>query len=190
MRMRSLPTTSWACVLVALAIGGASARAESSPRSIGANFKFDLSDGSLQGRALLGATYATVTAALGRPTRKSLRKKYAQVGYGQMRHGAWPLSISFRRKNGALRAWSIAITSTNASEVRLGRILRLSPTQIERAIARRYAGTLRLTDSYRCRRKPLRCRGEFERTTGDLEIGFGLRIPRTTSARYIVIYET
>jgi hypothetical protein len=188
MRERRLLATSCACVL-ALAIGGTATRAESSASSIGGYFKFDLSIGSLQGRPLLGMAYADVTAALGRPTSRSLHKDYARVGYGALRRGAWPLAISFRRKNGALRVWSVAITSKNASEVRLGRILRLPPAQIERAIAREYAGTLRLTDSYRCRRKPLRCRGEFKSTTRDLEIGFGLLTPRAASARYVVIYE-
>jgi hypothetical protein len=165
-------------------------RSVPSEARIGSNFVFDLATGSVNGYAIIGKTYSSVARALGKPSQRSIRKDYGTASYGAFRNGGWPLWISFARRQGALRAWSVAITTPLASEVRLGRILRAPPKVIQSKISSGYADEVQLAKPYRCRRKPLRCRGEFKSTTGDLNVGFGLVRPGAGSARYIVIYET
>src|SRR5215204_4976052 len=126
----------------------------------GAMFSFDLSTGSVRGYSVLGTTYASVVKALGKPDHRSIGKDYGTAGYGELQNGARPLTISFTRRRGALRAWSVAVATPRASEVRLGRILRSSPKRIQSRISRGYSGQLRLSNAYRCRTKPLRCRGD------------------------------
>ena len=179
-------------MLVGVVQTGSSSAAGPSLRTktrIGKTFPFDLSTGSARGYAILGKTYPSVVGALGQPDHRSIQKDYGTASYGKLQQGSWPLTISFYRRHGALRAWSVTIASPLASEVRLGRILRSSPQSIQRRIAQGYSGEFRLVDPYQCRRKPLRCRGNFKSTTGDLKVGFGLVLPRKGSARYVVIYD-
>jgi hypothetical protein len=192
-RKRRIALAFAALALAGVVQAGSSGAAAGSPPSnarIESRFVFDLATGSVRGYAILGKTLPSVVRALGKPDHRSIRKDYGTASYGELRKGAWPLTISFVRREGALRAWSVAIASPLASEVRLGRILRGSPRLIQSRISRGYSEELHLADKYRCRRKPLRCRGEFESTTDDVQVGFGLVIPRAGSARYIVIYES
>jgi hypothetical protein len=168
----------------------AAARFLRSEARIGDKFTFDLANGSVRGYAVIGKTYPSVVKALGKPDHRSIRREYGTASYGELQKGAWPLTISFVRRDAALRAWSVAIASPLASEVRLGRILRASPKLIQSRIVDGYSAELRLAASYRCRTRPLRCRGEFESTTDELKVGFGLVVPRQGSARYIVTYQT
>jgi hypothetical protein len=196
--METLPRTRGiAAALVAMALIGVmqTGSSKAAPRSlpsearIGSKFVFDLGTGSVRGYTVIGKTYPSVVRALGKPDHRSIRKDYGTASYGELQKGAWPLTISFVRRKGALRAWSIAIATPLASEVRLGRILRASPKLIQNKISHGYSEQFRLADFYRCRTRPLRCRGEFKSTTGDdLKVGFGLVIPRAGSARYIVLY--
>ena len=137
---------------------------------------------------MLGKPYSAVTKALGKPQHRALRKGYGSIRYGTLQDRAWPLSIYFRRRAGALRAWSIAIASPQAVESRLGKILRLKPKVIQSRIFETYRDDLRLTESYSCRRRPLRCRGEFERVGDEAEVAFGLLFPGASSQGYITIY--
>jgi hypothetical protein len=180
-------------VLAAVVVAPTVARSGTShgaARLVGDTFRFDMTQGSVKGHSMLGETYSAVTNVLGRPQHRSLERRYGVIRYGTLKRGAWPLSIYFKRRAGRLRAWSVAIASTRASEVRLGRILRLQPRVIQAKIADTYAGKLRLTEPYRCRRKPLRCHGEFRQEGGDVEVAFGLLRPGASSGRYINIYET
>ncbi len=183
-----------AAAAVAVALTGV-AEADSSKAAehpskerLDSTFVFDLATGSVRGHTVIGKTYPSVVKALGKPDHRSIRKDYGVAGYGELHKGAWPLAISFKRRQGALRAWSVFVATPLASEVRLGKILRSSPRSIQRKMSRGYSGQFRLADPYRCRRKPLRCRGEFKSTTDDLKVGFGLVLPRAGSARYVVIY--
>jgi hypothetical protein len=155
----------------------------------GATFGFNLATGSVRGYAVIGKTYPSVVRALGKPDHRSIRKGYGTASYGTLQQGSWPLMISFARRHGALRAWSVAITSPLASEARLGRILRSSPQVIQSKISRAYSDQLRLARPYRCSTRPRRCRGDFNSTTDEMKVGFGLILPRPPSARYIVIYD-
>lgn len=179
-----------AVVLGAALIGIIPAGSVSATERTGATFSFDLSTGSVRGYPVLRKTYPSVVKALGKPDHRSIRKDYGTASYGELQNGAWPLTISFVRRRGALRAWSVAVATPRASEVRLGTILRSSPNRIQSKISQGYSGRFRLTKPYRCRTKPLRCRGDFKGTSTDLQVGFGLLLPRADSARYIVIYET
>ncbi len=175
-----------AAALIGVMIPGSSTAADRA----GTTFSFDLSTGSVRGYAVMGKTYPSLVNALGKPDHHSIRRDYGTASYGSLRTGSWPLTISFARRRGALRAWSVAVATPLAAEVRLGRILRSSPKRIQRRISQGYSGQFRLAQPYRCRKKPLRCRGDFKSTTDELRVGFGLVFPRGGSARYIVIYES
>jgi hypothetical protein len=59
---------------------------------------------------------------------------------------------------------------------------------LQRIVKTRYAGVLRLEQPYGCRRKPLRCRGEFANATRGVKVAFGLLYPTVGSPRYILLY--
>jgi hypothetical protein len=179
-----------AAALVAVALSGfVQAGSSKAAARFGGTFAFDLATGSVRGYAVIGKTYPSVVRAFGKPNHRSIRREYGTASYGTLHHGSWPLMISFARRQGALRAWSVAITSRLASEARLGRILRSSPQVIQSKISRAYSDQLRLARPYRCSTRPRRCRGDFNSTTDDMKIGFGLILPRPPSARYIVVYD-
>jgi hypothetical protein len=179
-----------AAALVAVALSGfVQAGSSKAAARFGGTFAFDLATGSVRGYAVIGKTYPSVVRAFGKPDHRSIRKEYGTASYGTLRQGSWPLMISFARRHGALRAWSVAIASPLASEARLGRLLRSSPHAIQSKISNEYSGQFRLAHPYRCRTKPLRCRGDFKGITEDVKIGFGLILPRPESPRYIVIYD-
>jgi hypothetical protein len=179
-----------AAVLVAASIAIIPAGSVTAADRTGATFSFDLTTGSVRGYSVLGKTYPSVAMALGKPDHRSIRKDYGTASYGEYQNGARPLTISFARRRGALRAWSVAVSTPRASEVRLCRNQRSSPKSIHRMNEQGYPGQFRLSKAYRCRTKPLRCRGDFESTNTDLWVGFGLLRPGKPSPRYIVIYET
>jgi hypothetical protein len=191
-RLSELPASRGITAVLAAAalIGVIPAGSSIAADRTGAAFSFDLSTGSVRGYSVLGKTYPSVVKALGKPDHRSIRKDYGTASYGELQNGAWPLTLSFVRRQGALRAWSVAVATPRASEVRLGRILGSSPKHIQSKISQGYSGTFRLTKPYRCRTRPIRCRGDFKSTSSDLNVGFGLLFPRAESARYIVIYET
>jgi hypothetical protein len=190
-RLSELPASRGiTAVLVAAAlIGVIPAGSSIAAGRAGSGFSFDLSTASVRGYSILGKTYPSVVTALGKPDSHSIRKDYGTASYGELQKGAWPLTVSFVRRQGALRAWSVAVATPRASEVRLGRILGSSPKHIQSKISQEYSGTFRLTKPYRCRTKPVRCRGDFKSTSSDLKVGFGLVLPRADSARYVVIYD-
>jgi hypothetical protein len=164
----------------------ATSAASSSQSTLGPAFRFDLAAGSVEGHRLLGQKVGAVVAALGKPSARVLHRRYGSIRYGK----SYPadLSVMFRRRAGALRAFSVAITSPAAREARLGRILRLSPPQLEREIADGYADTFRLVKPYRCLLRPARCNGRFESVDGSTNVSFGLLVPRPGSQLYVVIY--
>ncbi len=184
---------SCALSLVALAVltsaPGAAKGLRTQSSTLGSKFRFDLGAASIQGKPILARTLPTVTAALGRPDHRSIHKKHASIQYDKIEgHRSWSVRISFLRSAGRLRATSVAIASRRATEVLLGKILRLPPEQLQRKIAQGYAGTLRLDEPYRCRRAPVRCRGEFKSTSGNVKVAFGLLFPGVSSERYILLY--
>lgn len=183
------PTRRLSFCLVLVATGAASLVAGSSA-GVKA-LRFDLATASVQGRPLLGKSVSAVTSALGTPDERSLHKREGSLRYGKLGpHGLASVTVLFQRRAGALRVVSIAIASPGAREARLGRILRLSPRRIQRAISSAYAETLRLAEPYRCRRSPLRCRGTFTNASGDVKVAFGLLYPGLIShpPRFILIY--
>ena len=155
---------------------------------LGGSFTFDLATGSIDGKPILGRALSAVTAALGTPSSRNVRRSHGSIRYGRRAGAVWPLTISFRRRGGRLIAWSVYVTSTAAAEVRAGKVLRLQPRWIQHTIARAYRAELRLADPYRCRKRPPRCRGEFEGASPQLDVAFGLVAPGPSSRRYIAIY--
>jgi hypothetical protein len=152
-------------------------------------FRFSLAKATVRGQPILGRTTAAVVSALGRPDQRALGKRYGSLRYGRLSSAGWAVTVTFRGRSGVLRAVSLAIASPVAEETRLGPILRLSPKQIQSKISRGYADTFRLTEAYRCRRRPIRCAGGFASVAGQTKLSFGLLFPRSNAQRYVVIYE-
>jgi hypothetical protein len=184
MRMRRTRLCIGAVFLVAAASAQAAAGANAGAKSV----RFDLATGSVEGRLVLGRTLPTVVAALGTPDDRSVHKRQASLRYGRLSGGSWAITIFFRPRSGTLRAVSVSIASPAAREARTGKLLRLQPRRMQRAIAQAYGATVKLTDAYQCRRRPLRCQGTFARVGTDMRISFGLLFPGVSSQRYISMY--
>jgi hypothetical protein len=150
--------------------------------------RFDLGTAAVQGQSILGRTIPTVVQMLGRPDDKTIRRRHATLRYGTPSKGVWPLTISFLRNGGVLRASGAFIASAGAREARLGPILHLKPRAIQRLVRTHYGGKLRLTKPYDCRKRPLSCRGEFAYTGSSMKVAFGLLYPRAAAPRYILFY--
>ena len=155
----------------------------------------DLATARLNEQAVLGRTVAGVTAALGRPALRVRGTKRYTLRYDSLPPslGSWGLTVLFRRE-GRLRAYSVAITDPRLMEERLGRILRLKPTELQREVLRAYGDRYRLISAYRCHgvTARTRCHGELgSRDAGDAtRIAFGILSPqRPKPARlYLVVY--
>jgi hypothetical protein len=147
---------------------------------IAPNFQFDLAAQSIEGHALLGKRLQTVVAALGIPRNRSLR----HPRYGSVRYAKGSLSVMLRRRGDALRVTSIAITSRVATEVRLGRILRLPPSDLQRKITTGYPDTFRLVSPYSCSGRLPACGGLFKTTDGRVNLAFG---PSPAGGSYLVV---
>jgi hypothetical protein len=145
---------------------------------IDTNFRFELAAASIDGHALLGKKLSKVTRALGIPKNRSLGHKRS----GSVRYANGSLSVMFKLRGRALRVTAIAITSTQAREARLGRILRLPPDELQRKIENGYAHTFRLANAYACSR--FGCRGQFKTADGKTKLEFG---PLPGEQSYIVI---
>jgi len=169
-----------ACVVALLAVLVlATPAVGSSPSKISPAFRFDLATASVDGHALLGKSLSAVVAALGIPRNRSLGHRQ----YGSVRYARGSISVMFRRRGNKLRVTAIAITSKDAREARLGRILRLPPRELQRKIANGYPHTFRLDRPYACSR--LGCGGLFKTSDGRTKLEFGA----SAAARsYIVIH--
>ena len=152
------------------------------------HFRFDLAAASIDGHPLLGNRVSTVTSALGPPTTRSLRhKRYGSMTYGK----GYPakLSVIFRLRGGVRRVTSLAITSRGATEALLGKILRVSPRELQQKVARAYAGMFRLVKPFRCTTRPASCSGLFKSVDGKTNLSFGMFPPRRGAPTYLVIYD-
>jgi hypothetical protein len=143
---------------------------------------FDLATGFVDGRRILGRNIAGVTAALGPPDyRRSAGRRYI-LGYRA--HPPFFVQMHFRRVGGRFSAEAIVLQDVTLVETRIGRILRLSPGQIQARIAGAYGSQYKLIRPYRCRAGDL-CSGEFETTGGAWHVTFGRVV---SGARFLTIW--
>jgi hypothetical protein len=152
--------------------------------------ELDLLLGRLDGRELLSKRVAEVTASLGRPQHRIATKKLYVLRYGSLplRTGRWSLTITFRPQGGVLRSTLLAFAGRSLAERRLGTVLRLTPREFERRLLREYGDHYQVIEPYRCRTRPLRCRGEVVGQENGLTVGYGLLFPRRPESRYITVY--
>jgi hypothetical protein len=150
----------------------------------------DLVTGTLGGRDLLSKRVAEVTASLGRPKQRTGTKKFHRLSYGALpsETGRWSLTIIFRPRAGALRVQTLGFAGRALTERRLGRVLRLTPREFERRLLQAYGDHYQVIEPYRCRTRPLRCRGEVVGQENGLTVGYGLLFPRRPESRYITVY--
>jgi hypothetical protein len=69
-------------------------------------------------------------------------------------------------------AWALEFGDPADVEAKLGRVLTITPTALQRRIAATYAGTFRLVRSYRCDAKG--CFGLFFNKDGSRRVIFGI----------------
>ena len=182
----------WIALLVVLAgAGGVSqSRAHEARDSTLPAKTIDLASGRLGGRTVLGRTVAGVTAGLGRPDERVRGVARYSLRYepSSPQRGSWGVQILFRRDHHALRAWSIVVVDPSFREPRIGTLLRLTPSALEKAVLASYRDRYLLLRPYQCTTKPRRCRGELGPTgEGRLHLGIGAL---TASGRtYAVLYD-
>ena len=132
----------------------------------------DLGTAKVDGRVVLGRTMAGVTAALGSPTQSFPAQQRSTMRYGS----PWNVQVLFRREQGALRAWSVAVLDP-----------KLTPATVQRTVLAQYSDRYSLTRPYACTYTG--CRGDFAPTgTHTLHLGFGLT-PGSKQA-YVVLFRS
>jgi len=161
--------------------------------------QIDLGSLTVGGEQILGKTPAEVTAILGEPT---LTRPRAQVTSGvngvfeipEFRYGGTMpstlgLSISFAKRGARIVANTLYFQAPSLVDARLGHLLRLQPTELQRLLVRTYGRHYRLTSRYGS--SPflvgqLQCGGSFHAKIGTKAIDFGLN-PSRPSRPYLVI---
>jgi hypothetical protein len=149
----------------------------------------DLASGRLGGSTILGRTVAGVTAALGRPDQRihGVARYTLRYEPPSSQRASWGVQILFRRDGGALRAWSIVITDPTFREPRIGRLLQLAPSSLQKAVIADYGDRYSVLRPYRCTSKPRQCRGELAPSgAGRLHLGIGSLLPSRQA--YLVLY--
>jgi Tol biopolymer transport system component len=140
------------------------------PRSAAAPYdRVDLATGAVAGRSVLGRSSSVVIAALGRPT----TRRGDDLFYGAAPHGNAGMTVHFARRDGAVRAVALEVWDPRVTDGRIGRVLALQPTDLQRRIAVAYPG---LEDVFPYGSEPavLGCTGTFRSRRGALEVAFGL----------------
>jgi hypothetical protein len=128
----------------------------------------DLTNGRVDGHAVLGQTVAQVTAALGRPDFRVGPRSRHRIGYGTATD--FSTEVIFRRSGGVERAWSIVFERGPALDVKVGDLLQRSAA-LQTAVLAHYGRTFRLVRSYACKRTG--CSGEFAARNGGIHLTFG-----------------
>lgn len=161
--------------------------------------RIDLGSLTVGGAQILGKTPDEVKAILGEPT---LIRPRAQVTSGvngvfeipEFRYGGTMpstlgLSISFAKRGARIVANTLYFQAPSLVDARLGHVLRLQPTELQRLLVRTYGAHYRLSARYGS--SPflvgqLQCGGSFHAKIGSTAIDFGLN-PSRPSRPYLVI---
>lgn len=176
-------------VVLAGAVGVSKAPAHEAHNSTLPAKTIDLASGRLGGRPVLGRTVAGVTAALGRPDQRvpGVARYTLRYEPTSPRLGNWGVQILFRRDHRALRAWSIVVADPSFREPRIGMLLRLAPSALEKAVMADYGDRYSILRPYHCTTKPRQCRGELG-PTGEGRLGLGIGALTPSGRTYAVLY--
>ena len=131
--------------------------------------RIDLGTGQVDGQPLLGRGMADAQQALGLPD----ATRGQELLYGLTAGGNASLTISFDRTRTGPRAIWLEYRDPNVTDKRLGRILRLQPTELQRDVSRTYPGYARAF-AYGSEPALLGCSGVLRTRDGARELTFGL----------------
>ena len=105
--------------------------------------RVDLGTGELNGHAIVGATEAEVVAALGRPDR--ILRNTVENGvripdyvYGGMRQGPGTTQVQFGKHGDRIVAVSLIFQTDRLVDARLGRVLAVDPSMLQRRVEQTY----------------------------------------------------
>ena len=127
--------------------------------------RIDLGTGAVDGHTLLGRSVAEVERALGSPA----ATRGNELLYGLKANGDASLTVFFDRA----RAVWLEYRDPNLVDRRLGHVLQLQPTALQRGIAKTYSGYTR-PFAYGSEPALLGCSGIFRTRNGARELTFGL----------------
>lgn len=139
--------------------------------------RIELTSGQLDGKQILGASIAEVSAALGKPDFTSGSRRLRRIGWG--RPDSFGLAVLFRPVDGRLRAKTLVFEGGSVRDARIGDLLARAPRSLQTAVESRYGSEFELVRSYRCRAAGL-CTGQFKARDADLRLTFGRTAGRGT----------
>jgi hypothetical protein len=140
--------------------------------------RLDLATMEVDGQEILGRGVAEVVAALGRPDRVAYFSstngiREPTLFYGGTRPESAALQVAFRYRKRGVRAISLNYQSPNVVDARVGRVLRMQPSELERRIAAAYGNRYDLGVAYGS--EPGRgCTGIFQTARRNATITFGV----------------
>jgi hypothetical protein len=116
--------------------------------------KINLATLTVNRQHILGMTPQQVEAALGKPTvirgnaQTTNGVPIPEFRYGGSQPSTFGLSVGFSKKGNRIFANSLSYQSPSLVDAKLGHVLRMQPTELQRAITRTYGSTLHVFISY------------------------------------------
>jgi hypothetical protein len=138
----------------------------------------DLATGDLDGKQILGGTFADVTAALGKPDFAAGPRNRRRVAWGGDA-GSLKVAVLFRSVGRSLVARTLVFESGSIRDTRIGELLALAPRLLQAKMRSDYADEFNLVRPYRCRAAGL-WTGEFQVRAAELHVTFGRTARRGT----------
>lgn len=135
--------------------------------------RIDLATDRVGGQLILGSSMAQVVRALGRPdaVRGSL------LLYGATSPEDAALTVSIGRRH---RVASLQYQHQGVVDLRLGHLLRLQPTELQRRIAVTYGSRYQLSYAYGSEPSLVGCTGVFRTRSEAVELSFGIDPSRSS----------
>ena len=155
------------------------AATESTPSRTKPYERLDPRTGSVNGQPIFGQTLSEVVAALGRPdsispTRSRPGVTTLTLSYGKTGTTQAALTIYFHRYGTTFQPVELDYRSPNLTLPRLGHVLRLQPTELQRRITSTYGKSYRLSVAYGSQPNRLGCTGSFQARESANAIVFGV----------------
>lgn len=146
--------------------------------------RVDLGARTVNGAPVFGRSPAEIESALGRPDLVRPGGGQPSFYYGRRGRIGADLIVQFGRRQGRLRALSLAYTSQRVTDPKLGRILRMQPQELQRRIQAAYGSSYFLEFGYGAD-AARGCNAEFASRNRRVRISFGL-FPRRPSRPSLV----
>jgi hypothetical protein len=158
--------------------------------------RIDLATLAVNGNTILGKTPDEVETLLGKPAAiRPNAQTVNGIGIPEFRYGGTSpstlgLSITFVKRRSQILARSLYYQAPSLVDARLGHLLRLQPTVLQKELQHAYGSRYRLSARYgnspfSVGQEP--CTGTFHATTGTAGIEFGLN-PHRPSRPYLIIH--